>query len=61
MHNLRLNKGLLKQEYEGKMKNLQDKWSLVERTPVKDSIPNKAELEYMVGLTEKKFDVKTLH
>ena len=60
IQNLRTNKGLLKDEYEHKKRNLQEKWEMVEKTPMTDHLPNKAELELMVGITEKKVDVKTL-
>lgn len=61
IEDLRLNKGLLKQEYEEKLNNIQAKWGQIENTPLKDELPIKEDLEKIVGIVDKKFQVKTLH
>lgn len=47
---------MLKSEYEEKMKKLQDKWHEVENASV-DEVPDKDEIEQMVGLVSKKMKV----
>lgn len=51
---------MLKSEYEEKMKKLQDKWQEVENASV-DDVPDKDEIEQMVGLVSKKMKVQTMH
>jgi hypothetical protein len=47
---------MLKSEYDDKMKTLEDKWHEVENASV-DNVPNKDEIEQMVGLVSKKLKV----
>ena len=47
---------MLKSEYEENMKKLQDKWHEVENASV-DEVPDKDEIEHMVGLVSKKMKV----
>lgn len=61
IEDLRLNKGLLKHEYEEKLNSLKEKWKQIEQTPLKDELPVKEELEEIVGIVDKKFQVTTLH
>lgn len=44
---------MLKSEYEEKLKKLQEKWAEVENASLED-IPDKDEIEKMVGLVSKK-------
>jgi len=60
--NLRMkHNAMLKQEYSAKMKQLQDKWGEIESLTVHDRIPDREDIEQMVGLTGKQSAKKSLH
>ena len=52
---------MLKHEYESKMKQLQEKWVEIENLTVHDRIPNREDIEQMIGLTGKQNAKKSLH
>jgi hypothetical protein len=47
---------MLKSEFDEKMKTLEDKWHEVENASI-DNVPDKDEIEQMVGLVSKKLKV----
>ena len=51
---------MLKSEYDEKLKRLKEKWAYIESCS-KDEIPSNEDIEKMVGLVNKKVQIKTMH
>lgn len=51
---------MLKSEYDEKLKRLKEKWAYIESCS-KEEIPSNEDIEKMVGLVNKKVQIKTMH
>ena len=51
---------MLKSEYDTKIHALQEKWSQIENCSIEE-MPEKEDIEQMVGLVNNKVKIKTLH